>query len=43
MFSGLRWTHYRVQFDNGVSLGSIDRRYLSRPGEVPATSGPAPA
>jgi hypothetical protein len=32
MVSGLRWTRYRVQFDNGVSLGSIDGRFLSRPG-----------
>ncbi len=32
MVSGLRWTRYRVQFDNGVSLGSLDGRLIGRPG-----------
>jgi hypothetical protein len=39
MVSGLRWTRYRVQFDNGESVGSIDRRYLSRPGDPVSTNG----
>jgi hypothetical protein len=42
MVSGLRWTRYRVQFDNGVSLGSIDRRFLIRPGEKLSTNGSTP-
>lgn len=33
MVSGLRWTRYRVQFDNGQSIGSLDRRLLLRPSE----------
>jgi hypothetical protein len=41
MVSGLRWTRYRVQFDNGVSLGSIDRRLLGRPGDPASTNGQA--
>jgi hypothetical protein len=43
MVSGLRWTRYRVQFDNGVSLGSIDRRLLGRPGEQISSNGQAGA
>ena len=39
MVSGLRWTRYRVQFDNGVSIGSLDRRHLARPGEHVASNG----
>jgi hypothetical protein len=31
--SGLSWTRYRVEFDNGASLGSLDRRFLARPEE----------
>jgi hypothetical protein len=42
MVSGLRWTRYRVQFDNGVSLGSLDRRYLVRPGEKLSSNGSQP-
>jgi hypothetical protein len=32
--SGLNWTRYRVQFDNGISIGSLDRRLLARNGET---------
>jgi hypothetical protein len=42
MVSGLRWTRYRVQFENGVSIGSIDRRLLARPGD-PSSNGQAGA
>jgi hypothetical protein len=43
MVSGLRWTRYRVQFENGVSIGSIDARYLARPGDAVAGNGQADA
>jgi hypothetical protein len=33
MVSGLRWTRYRVQFDNAVSIGSLDRRVLASASE----------
>jgi hypothetical protein len=33
MVSGLRWTRYRVQFDNTISIGSLDRRVLARKSE----------
>ena len=33
MVSGIRWTRYRVQFDNSQSLGSLDRRLLARKSE----------
>jgi hypothetical protein len=39
MVSGLRWTRYRVQFDNGVSLGSLDGRLIGRPGDHVASNG----
>ena len=29
--TGLEWLRYRVVFDNGVELGSLDARYLTRP------------
>ncbi len=28
MVTGLSWIRYRVQFDNGVELNLVDRRYL---------------
>jgi hypothetical protein len=28
--SGFRWTRYRVQFDNGVNVGSLDRAQVTR-------------
>jgi hypothetical protein len=43
MVSGLRWTRYRVQFENGVSLGSIDRRLIGRPGDPVSSNGQAGA
>lgn len=30
MASGLTWIRYWVHFDNGVEMGSLDRRYLER-------------
>jgi hypothetical protein len=42
MVAGLQWTRYRVDFENGVSIGSIDRDLLARPGEWPAANGSAP-
>ena len=27
--TGLSWVRYRVRFDNGVELGSLDRRFLA--------------
>ena len=27
---GLTWFRYRVAFDNGEEIGSLDRRYLER-------------
>jgi hypothetical protein len=32
MVNGLTWFRYRVRFDNGVEIGSLDRRYLERVG-----------
>ena len=29
---GLTWFRYRVRFDNGEEIGSLDRRYLERVG-----------
>ena len=26
--NGFRWTRYRVEFDNGVGIGSLDRAQL---------------
>jgi hypothetical protein len=31
--SGLSWTRYRVDFDNGVSVGSLDRSLLRTNGQ----------
>jgi hypothetical protein len=42
MVAGLQWTRYRVDFDNGVSIGSLDRAHLARPDELPATNGSEP-
>ena len=33
LVSGFTWTRYRVAFDNGYDLGSIDGSHLSRPKE----------
>ena len=33
LVDGFTWTRYRVTFDNGYDLGSIDGSHLSRPGE----------
>lgn len=33
MVTGLTWIRYWVRFDNGVSLGTIDRRCLATPDE----------
>ncbi|HEX7095913.1 MAG TPA: hypothetical protein VF183_08515 [Acidimicrobiales bacterium] len=42
MVSGIRWIRYRVDFDNGVSLGSLDRQRLARFGEIPSRNGSEP-
>ena len=34
--AGFAWTRYRVTFDNGYDLGSIDGSHLSRPREFEA-------
>jgi hypothetical protein len=34
--AGFAWTRYRVTFDNGYDLGSIDGSHLSRPKEFEA-------
>jgi hypothetical protein len=36
LVDGFTWTRYRVTFDNGYDLGSIDGSHLSRPGEFEA-------
>ena len=36
MVTGLEWVRHRVRFDNGVELGSLDRRFLARPGDLDA-------
>lgn len=33
LVAGFTWTRYRVAFDNGYDLGSIDGTHLSRPKE----------
>jgi hypothetical protein len=33
LVDGFTWTRYRVSFDNGYDLGSIDGSHLSRPVE----------
>ena len=32
MVGGLTWIRYRVRFDNGAEIGSLDRRSLDRVG-----------
>lgn len=34
MVTGLSWIRYWVRFENGVALGSIDRRKLATPAEL---------
>lgn len=36
LVAGFTWTRYRVAFDNGYDLGSIDGGHLSRPKEFEA-------
>lgn len=36
LVDGFTWTRYRVTFDNGYDLGSIDGSHLSRPGDFEA-------
>ena len=36
LVDGFTWTRYRVAFDNGYDLGSIDGSHLSRPKEFEA-------
>jgi hypothetical protein len=36
LVAGFTWTRYRVSFDNGMDLGSIDGSHLSRPREFEA-------
>jgi hypothetical protein len=36
LVAGFTWTRYRVAFDNGRDVGSIDGRHLSRPREFAA-------
>jgi hypothetical protein len=36
LVDGFTWTRYRVAFDNGYDLGSIDGTHLSRPKEFAA-------
>jgi hypothetical protein len=36
LVAGFTWTRYRVTFDNGRDLGSIDGSHLSRPREFAA-------
>lgn len=33
MVAGVRWIRYRVDFENGESIGSLDRSKLARPSE----------
>ena len=30
LVTGLTWTRYRVRFDNGVEIGSLDRKFLEK-------------
>jgi hypothetical protein len=34
LVNGFRWIRYRVRFDNGIEIGSLDRAQLARPGEL---------
>lgn len=43
MVAGLSWIRYRVDFENGVSIGSLDRSLLARPDEYVASNGSEPA
>jgi hypothetical protein len=36
LVDGFTWTRYRVAFDNGRDLGTIDGSHLSRPGQYEA-------
>jgi hypothetical protein len=36
LVDGFTWTRYRVSFDNGFDLGSIDGSHLARPDEFEA-------
>lgn len=36
LVSGITWTRYRVAFDNGTDLGTIDGSQLSRPKDFEA-------
>lgn len=36
LVAGFAWTRYRVAFDNGPDLGSIDGKHLSRPKDFEA-------
>jgi hypothetical protein len=36
LVDGFTWTRYRVSFDNGYDLGSIDGSHLSRPHQFEA-------
>lgn len=33
LVNGFRWIRYRVGFDNGADIGSLDRSQLARPEE----------
>lgn len=33
LVNGFRWIRYRVGFENGMSVGSLDRAQLARPEE----------
>ena len=33
LVNGFRWIRYRVGFDNGTSVGSLDRAQVARPEE----------
>jgi hypothetical protein len=36
LVAGFTWTRYRVAFENGYDLGSIDGAHLARPGQYEA-------
>jgi len=35
LVNGFRWIRYRVGFDNGADIGSLDRAQLARPEDWP--------
>ncbi len=37
---GIRWIRHRVQFENGVEIGSLDRSVLATPDEWKAAQAP---